>query len=260
MSLAFYRFTSYLHYWLRCVDKHSLHSPFFFDFYVHVIEGASHNSEFTKAEALRKELLSTTTELTFSDLGAYKSQPARTISIKSIASTSLSPAKFSNIYKRAIHYFKAKEIIELGTSLGINTLYLANETKTHVTTFEGVPEIATIANDTFQFANAKNISLIEGNIDNTLPQFIEKSKNIDFAFIDANHKAEPCLHYFEWILKKCTQESILVLDDIHHSAEMETAWQQIKSHPLVYGTADLYRCGFVFLNPTLNRQHWQLAV
>jgi predicted O-methyltransferase YrrM len=259
MSSAFFRLQSFLHYWLRCVDKHSLHSPFFFDFYLHIIEGKNPNP-LAHAEALRKQLLTTDTEITFSDLGVYQTQASRTASIKHIASTSVSPAKFSEIYLRAIRYFNAKEIVELGTSLGINTLYLANEPNTHVTTFEGVPEIAAIARDTFQFANAKNITIYEGNINNTLPPFIEKCKKIDFAFIDANHRLEPCQNYFEWLLKKCTEQSILVLDDIHHSEEMETAWQQIKEHPLVYGTADLYRCGFVFLDPSLNRQHWQLAV
>ncbi|MCU0383350.1 MAG: class I SAM-dependent methyltransferase [Cyclobacteriaceae bacterium] len=259
MNLAIFRLQSFLHHWLRCVDKHSLHSPFFFDFYLNVVEDKKPN-QLAKVEALRKQLLTSSTEITFSDLGTYQNQASRTVSLKYIAGTSISPAKFSEIYLRAIRHFKAKEIVELGTSLGINTLYLANEPNTHVTTFEGVPEIATVARDTFLFADTKNITLVEGNINNTLPAYIEKCKKIDFAFIDANHRLEPCQNYFEWLLKKCTAQSILVLDDIHHSEEMETAWQNIKEHPLVYGTADLYRCGFVFPDPSLNRQHWQLAV
>jgi len=253
-----FRVQSYLNYWLRCVDKHSLHSPFFYDFYTKVI--TSNTKEVNQlAETLRQKLLDNQQTISFTDMGMYKGKKVVT-SVHHIAKKSVSHKKFSEIYLKAIQYFSAKQIVELGTSLGINSLYLSYENKTTLHTFEGVAEIAGIARDTFSFAEKTNINLIEGDIQFTLPQFVQKGKKVDFVFIDANHQKEPCLRYFEQLLSISHSKTVFVLDDIHHNPSMKEAWETIKRHPLVYGSADLYRCGFVFLDSSINRQHWQLEV
>jgi hypothetical protein len=73
--------------------------------------------------------------------------------------------------------------------------------------------------------------------------------------MDANHRYQPTLQYFERLLPKINETSIVVLDDIHYSREMEQAWQELKKHRIVYGSADLFRCGILFFDPSLNKQH-----
>jgi predicted O-methyltransferase YrrM len=192
--------------------------------------------------------------ITVTDLGSGASMESqRTIS--SIAETSLSPSKFSALYKRIISKYNHTSIIELGTSLGINTLYLAASKNSKVTTFEGCPEIAGIAAFTFEFAGASNISLIQGNINQTLPAFLQTIRKFDFAFIDANHTYEATMKYFNLLISRLHEKSVIVIDDIHHSVEMEKAWETIIASKLVYGSIDLYRAGVVFFDPSLNKQH-----
>lgn len=240
-------------YWLNAVDEHSLHSPFFFDFYTNVVKNKTGETAVAGIENLRKKLLSDTRPLKTQDPGSRKSNKPRTIS--SIARTSVSPLKFSSLYLRMIRHFKARTILELGTSLGINTLYLAQPKDAHVTTFEGSAEIADIARLTFEFAESKNIQLVEGNLDQTLSTHLQTARKIDFAFVDANHRYQPTLSYLEQLLARIHGSSIIVLDDIHYSAEMEKAWHEVKNHKLVYGSADLFRCGVLFFDPSLNKQH-----
>lgn len=247
---------SYCSYWLLNVDEHSLHSPFFYDFYTKVVKATSETH--VTAEKLRADLLKSSLSITVQDLGAGSviSSPERWV--KDIANISLSNQKFSALYARVIDHFQCKQVLELGSSLGINTLYLAQSKVTTVTTFEGAASIAEIARDTFKFANSKNIRLVEGDITTTLPYYLRNTPKIDFAFVDANHRYEPTLRNFEHLLDASHEKSILVFDDIHLNKEMEQAWKEIKEHELVYATADLYRSGFVFLDPSLNRQHWIL--
>jgi predicted O-methyltransferase YrrM len=134
-------------------------------------------------------------------------------------------------------------------------LYLAQKNDARVTTFEGVPEIADIAKLTFEFSEASNIQMIQGNIDSTLPAYLQSIRKVDLIFMDANHRYQPTLNYFERLIPKITETSILIIDDIHYSAGMEKAWEQIKKHKIVYGSADLYRCGILFFDPSLNKQH-----
>ncbi|MEJ7676871.1 MAG: hypothetical protein WKG06_03140 [Segetibacter sp.] len=51
---------------------------------------------------------------------------------------------------RIVNYYQANNIIELGTSLGITTSYLASANlKGNVYTFEGAKQVAAIAKQTF---------------------------------------------------------------------------------------------------------------
>jgi predicted O-methyltransferase YrrM len=143
----------------------------------------------------------------------------------------------------------------LGTSLGINTLYLAQKKNAKVFTFEGSETIAEIAQDTFAFASAKNIELIKGNIDSTLYSNLSRMPKADLVFMDANHQYAPTLKYFQSLLMKIHHESIIILDDIHSSPGMEKAWKEIRQHDLVYTSIDLYRCGILFFDPSLTKQH-----
>jgi hypothetical protein len=254
----FFQIKSFIRYWLNAVDEHSLHSPFFFDFYKNVAKPAFRDRSNKAIESLRKKLLRDPRLITISDLGAGGHPSKRTIS--SIARTSLSSPRYSVLYARMIDHFDARNIVELGTSLGINTLYLAEKKNAFVTSFEGAREIAALAQLTFDFHGSKNITLVEGNIDRTLPSFIQSSRKIDFVFMDANHRYKPTVEYFERFLIRTTERTVMVLDDIHYSAEMEKAWNTVRNHRLVYASADLYRCGILFFDPSLNKQHVILQV
>jgi predicted O-methyltransferase YrrM len=254
---TFFQFKSWLSYWLDAVDEHSLHSPFFFDFYTRVIKARPEEDSNPAFEKLRKKLVSDQRQIQVTDFGTGSSGP-RTIA--DIATRSLSTPQFCSIYGRMIRHLKSRTVLELGTSLGINSLYLAQETGTTVTTFEGAPTLSEIAQLTFQFAGAKNIRLIEGNIDTTLPEHLLTVKKIDFVFIDANHRYEATLNYFRLLHHKMATSGVIVLDDIHSSPEMEKAWKEVKNHNLVYASADLFRCGILFFDPSLNKQHVILQV
>jgi predicted O-methyltransferase YrrM len=250
----FFRLRTYSNYWLDAVDEHSLHSPFLFDLYTKVIKVESEGV--IEIEKLRADLLKTNREIDVKDLGAGSQHfPNAKRAINEIADTSLSDLRFSLLYLRLAQHIDAKNIIELGTSLGINTLYLAQKKNVKVFTFEGSDSIAEIAQDTFAFASAKNIELIKGNIDSTLYSNLSRMPKADLVFMDANHQYQPTMRYFEILLNNIHHKSIVILDDIHHSPDMEKAWKELQRHDLVYTSIDLYRCGILFFDPSLNKQH-----
>lgn len=252
---SLFQLRSYFTYWLDAVDEHSLHSPFFYDLYTRVVKGSDDNN-YQPIETLRAQLLTMDRVINVEDLGAGSAAlTGSTRKVSDIVRTSLSAPKFSSLYARIIRHFQSKNVLELGTSLGINALYLAATPEARVTTFEGAPEIAEIARMTFAFHPASAITLVEGNITKTLPAFLQQTGKIDLAFIDAHHRYQPTLQYADWLFARTHDRSILVFDDIHYSAEMEKAWNELTRHKLVYASADLYRCGVLFFDPSLNKQH-----
>ena len=180
--------------------------------------------------------------------------------LSDIAAKSLAPPLLAQLYTRIIKQLKAETIIELGTSLGITTLYLALRNEAQVVTLEGNKAVADIAITNFEFFDKKNISVIHGNIDKTLKEALFNMRKVDFVLMDANHRYEPTMRYFDIVSKRVKEKSIVIIDDIHRSAEMSKAWKEISNHELVYGSIDLFRCGILFFEPSLTRQHfvWEL--
>jgi len=252
----FFQLKSFITYWLDAVDAHSLHSPFFYRFYTQVVLSKESNPTFNRIEEIRNALLTDKRILIVSDLGSGSQVLKKNSrSINDIARTSLSQKHFSRIYARLTSYFQCKTIFELGTSFGINTLYLSTSAGSTITTFEGSPEIASMARQSFEAANGTNIRMVIGNLDDTLHQQVQSVDQIDLAFMDANHRSEPTLRYFECLIQKMNEQSIVIVDDIHYSTEMESAWNELKQHKRVRASADLYRCGILFFDPSLNNQH-----
>ena len=98
--------------------------------------------------------------------------------------------------------------------------------------------------------------LIEGDIDVTLPEFCQQfTGKIDLAFIDANHQYKPAVTYFNQLVSISHVKSTIIIDDIYWSAGMTAAWEQIKNHPQVTTTIDLYNTGIVFFRPELQKEH-----
>jgi predicted O-methyltransferase YrrM len=80
---------------------------------------------------------------------------------------------------------------------------------------------------------------------------------VDLAFIDGNHRKLPTLNYFHELLPVLSSASAIVFDDIHWSAEMESAWENIKNHPQVMLTIDVFFMGIIFFRPEFRvKQHF----
>lgn len=239
----------YLQYYLRASNGrgHGMHSPFVFDFITRVMNDRTSYPAYKSIEALRLQLKKDRQVIRVEDFGAgsvYQSEQQR--SIRSIARNAAKPPKYGQLLHRMVNYYQPSTILELGTSLGITSAYLAMAAPgARIVTMEGAPEIAKKAAANFSSLGLENIQLMEGDFEKSLPGFLQTAGVIDFAFIDGNHRKEPTLHYFEQLLVHHGNESIFIFDDIHWSAEMEEAWEIIREHPTVQCSIDLFFIGIV---------------
>lgn len=180
--------------------------------------------------------------------------------IKNIARGGITSEKYSMLLYQLCNKFEVKKALELGTSLGINTLYLSNVKDINVVTFEGCRETANIAKSNFNQLNVRNVKLIEGNLNESLKNYLESQREkIDFVFFDANHRYASTIQYFELCLERSHAKSIFVFDDIHWSQEMKKSWAYVRSNPLVSISIDLFQFGIIFFDPDLSRQHFILS-
>jgi predicted O-methyltransferase YrrM len=250
----------YAYYCLHAVNQQSLKTPFVYKFYDEVIRGIDNHPDFQAIECYRQTLLTSQQAVTITELGAGSSvRNGRVRSVDSIARHSLSPPKFGRFLFRLVQFLKPATIIEFGTSLGATTLYLSlADDYSKVYTLEGCPETAQIAQQGFQQFKQSNIEVKLGNIDDTLPALLQEVPAVDLAYVDANHRQGTTLSYFEQLLTKISESSVLVFDDIYWSFEMMEAWRIIKNHPRVTLSLDLFDAGLVFFRPHQTKQHYTL--
>lgn len=227
---------------------HGIHSPFVFDFIGHVLNHKATYSTPGEFRELRLQLLTDKRKIKRIELGAGSRKKHRdNQDVAHIAATALKPEKYAQLLFRLVKHYRPKIIIELGTSLGITTAYLAAANPdAFIYSIEGNPSVASIARENFEKLGLHHIHLLEGNFDQILPDVLQKLEKVDLAFIDGNHRYGPTMNYFYSLLKKAHADTILIMDDIHWSEEMENAWKEICSHPMVSYTIDVFFLGFVF--------------
>ena len=228
---------------------HGIHSPFIFDFVKNVLNDKRDFYAFGPIESLRQKLIADHSIIQVDDLGAgSRISQSNQRKISEMARHALKSKKQAQFLFRLVNHYQPKNIVELGTSFGLTTAYLAAANgNAKVYTIEGIPSIAAIARKNFQQLNLYNTELLQGSFDLVLPAVLEKIKEVNFAFVDGNHRLEPTLRYFEWLLKHSNENTIMVFDDIHWSEEMELAWKKIGQDPTVTCTVDLFFLGLVFL-------------
>ena len=158
--------------------------------------------------------------------------------------------------RRIVQHFQPNKVLELGTSLGITTAYLAYDQSVDITTLEGSERVAQEAEQVWKNLKLSQIQCITGDFDKTLLSVTQQS--FDLIYLDGNHRCEPTLAYFEMLKKNSYKKTIFIFDDIHYSKSMEEAWRQIKQQADVTITIDLFFVGLVWIDPSLSKENFVL--
>ncbi len=254
--VRWYPTVRFLHYVVRASTRLARRTDFEKEFASHVLYDRSAYACYAPIEALRQRLIHDDRKIALYGLGAGSSYGQKHIRISRLAHSVATPPRYAQLLFRLGRYYRLFRIIELGTSLGLTTLYLSSiSSQAVVVTLEGHPDLAALAQAHFAQMNSRNIVLINGNFSTTLPQAIHQTGTIDLAFLDGDHRKEATLTYFEQLLPHMHEESVCVVADIYWSAPMTQAWKQLCSHPAVRLSIDVFGLGLLFFRPTLSQQH-----
>ena len=237
---------------------HGIHSPRLFDLVQYVIDNPYNYYDYRILEQYRRLLLGEDTVINVTDYGTGVSGEK---TVSRIAAGSLAPPQQAQLIYRIVEDMRPKHILELGTSLALTTAYMAKACgKATVTTLEGCGNIARRARQTLSDLKCHNVSVIEGNIDDTLKAVINRLPGIGILYIDANHTSEALIKYFNTCLPKLTERAIIIIDDIYWSEDMHNGWQCLTEHEKVTANIDLYHCGLLFLDPHLPRRTFKIRL
>lgn len=252
--------SDYLKHRLTSKSRHGTHSPFVYKLTDEVIYDFNVKNDYKSIEGQRKKLLSDDSIITVTDLGAGSHlNKNRNKKISQIAKNALKNPRLAQLIYRLAKDNNPKHIIELGTCLGITTSYLSKACPdADIITVEGCPETAKAAYRNFQELELENVELRVGNFDVLFPEIIKEAERLDFVYIDGNHRKQATLDYFNWCLEKVHEGTLLIFDDIYWSEGMKEAWNEIKNHPQVTVTIDLFWIGLVYFRKGQVKEHFKI--
>lgn len=254
---------AFLKHFLTSVNEHGVHSPFLFKLLTQGVYKRKKLPETAAIEKLRNELKADHTRIQVTDLGAGSvvDGKAKTRSISFICHSFAKSPKLCGVLHHITRHLQPNNILELGTSLGISTLYLATACpNAKVITIEGCPNTAARARENFSNSGLQNIESIVGDFDDVLPLVLNRTNRLGLVYIDGNHTYEATSRYFHMLLSKSGNETCIIFDDIHWSLGMEKAWNEISNHSKVTMSVDLFYFGLVFFDTRLSKEHFKVRI
>ncbi|MDU8885500.1 class I SAM-dependent methyltransferase [Yeosuana sp. MJ-SS3] len=255
-----YSLFAYIKFLTNSTKQHGVHSPFVFDVVTKCFYDKKQYFDYKELINYRNALLRSDLAIKITDLGSGSKNTKNNVrKISSIAKNSGSTLKRTKLLYRLVNYFHIKNILELGTSLGIAThaMNLANPQAT-ITTVEGCPNISKFTKTNFEVIGLKNMMLINEDFDTLVPKLTNNA--YDLVFFDGNHQKQATLKYFNTLLSTVHNDSIFIFDDIYWSKDMTEAWQDIKQHPKVTITIDTFFWGFVFFRKEQAKEHFTIRM
>ena len=213
--------------------------------------------EYHVYELIRSKMLRSNALVNIEPIGASDFKGQRPL--KDLVKRSAKSAKYAELLERLCAYFNPAIAIEIGSSVGISTMYQAAGIQNgYLFALEGNHDSVKIAKHNLAQAELQHVELREGLFEETLPALLNELPHVDYVFFDGNHQLDATLKYFEWCLQKAHRGSVFVFDDIRWSDEMFLAWNKIKNHEAVTVSIDLYAMGIVFFRTEQEKEHFTI--
>lgn len=247
MLWRIFKYTGHLFH-LRHRKGHGIHSPYLFEFLSRVI----FNSEGVECPPMvRQEHRALKKDLT----------PAggEGRSVRFFVRHSSVSEKHAALLHRIARWFHPEMMVELGTGLGISTLYLATGSPdTPLHSIEGNTERASFAAQLVSRCMLGPVSIHWGDMDEKLADILPLIPGRFLAYVDGNHHYEPTVSYVKSLMERAGEEAVIILDDIHWSKGMNRAWKEVISWPETRVSIDLFHMGILLLRKDLH--HEQLKI
>lgn len=240
---------------------HGIHSPYLFDFVNKVVfNGAGIKVPGELVETHRKLKKDQGMIPVTGPGAASRVDTSSERSVASFVRGSSVTEKYGALLYRIVHWFKPDVILELGTGLGLSTLYLASGyPDVSLYSIEGNEYRASFARQLISDSKPGSIRVYCGEMDEKLEELLPMVGGRFVAFMDGNHRREATLNYARKLIEHAGgqageyggEEAVLIVDDIYWSKEMNQAWKEIISWPEVKVSVDLFQVGILLLRSDL---------
>jgi predicted O-methyltransferase YrrM len=249
----------YIKYLWNAKGRHGTHSPFLYEFADKCLSIKKEKNSVQQFSARFQHLKSDNRTINIADFGAGSKYMSNERSIPQLLSTSSSKGKYGDLLYQIARYYKPKNILEFGTSIGIGTCNLSfGNPEATIVTVEACENTRLEALKNFQALQCENIESVLATFD----QFLEEERNekYDLVFIDGHHDGIALLNYMNKLESRTHNDTLFILDDIRWSESMFAAWNNIRESEDFSVTMDLFRMGIVLKRKQQRKEHFVVRI
>ncbi len=254
-----YRLATFLKFLGHSTNQYGIHSPFIYQFLIKCLYKPLSKTQLNALKVNRKHVLNNTEVIEINDFG--KGSQQFTTSQRHVnemarkAGMSLHKAKLMN---KIVGYFQTKAILELGTSVGLGSIAMAtNHENITIDTIEACTNTCSTAKSHFNYLKLEHINVINSSFE----QFFDQNLNpkpYDLIYLDGHHDKTATLQYFDNLEPYIHKDTIMIVDDIYWSKDMQQAWQELQKNQKVKVSIDLYFWGILFFKSGLSKQDFKI--
>ncbi|WP_295829646.1 class I SAM-dependent methyltransferase [uncultured Winogradskyella sp.] len=251
---------AYIKFLLKSTNEHGVHSPFVYNFITKCLYDKKKYNNYDDLKAYRSQLLNSKESLEITDFGAGSKRMSNSKRrVSKMVKISSSSFKDTQLLFRISQYFKFKNTLELGTSLGVGTQALAlGHSKNKITTVEGCHNTFQFSEKNLKALHLSNIICNNSDFRSAISQLHQES--FDCIYFDGHHNKEATLAYFNLLISKAHNNSVFIFDDIYWSRDMTQAWETILKDPRVIISIDCFILGFIFFRKEQPKQHFRIRL
>jgi predicted O-methyltransferase YrrM len=241
---------------MRYRKGHGVHSPFVFNLITKVIEESLPFYRFNEIEMERRKLHDCLEKLSYTDKRGVK-EKKHTATVSAIVGQEAIKQKQGMLLFRLANYFKYKKILQIGTGVGISTLYLTSyNSDIQCISLEAVPAFADIAKRFLDSEMQATVAIHVGEYQQLLPEALTALQQVDMVYFKSKREQAHTIALFEQVLPHIHSNTCIVFDGIKATQQMRQVWKTICNHPQVTVTVDLYSMGIVFFDPKLHKRNY----
>lgn len=160
--------------------------------------------------------------------------------------------KYNLLNFRIVNYFNAKNIIELGSGYGLNTLFLtAPLSSSKCIVVEKSARKKIIAENLYKKWN-RNIIVHE----NLVSDIKEKQ---DCIYINLNYYEASYEEFISQLLPLVSENSFIIIKGIRTKKHHQTLWRKLKILKEVTVLLDLYNMGILFFNTKYHKRNYRIS-
>ena len=256
-----YQQRKYLRFLLKANNQYGVHSPFVYQLITKCFYKKTPKNLWRKYLNAKQDVFNQQKKNKVSDFDVrfkiLKNNERQVSKAMKVAGISNKKAK---ILIKTISYFKPKNILEIGTSLDLeSTAIKTGSENITITTLESCPKTSLVKQELFEKNNFNAIKILSGDSSKTLLKYTQ-NKQFDCVFFGRNQTKQATLNYFEECLNTIHNRSFFIFDAIYWTEEMQEAWLTIKKHPKVTVTIDVFYFGIVFFRKEQTKEHFKIRI
>lgn len=241
-------------------NGHGIHSPYLYDLVRNVVFNKAGTEVPEEILLWHRRLFKCKDDLEIHDRGAgSRTTTAKRRSVSSLVKqASVRPRQAALLY-RLCRWYRPGLVLEFGSGLGISTAYLAaGSENAGIITIEGSPEKHAFAVENFPDGFSGMVDFIQGNFEDHFQMMLNRGGERTVIFIDGDHRYRPTVDKIRAFLNRELQETMIILDDIYWSDDMERAWRECLEDERVALSLDLFHFGILIRRPAIAKEHLKI--